>query len=276
MPFLRQQREDDPYAMKREQPGAAPPAGRPGLAGPAAATAAAPQAPGGPTSAPGGFINLQDYLSANAGAGGAMAGKVAGSIEADAKRAAPGDAMKVQRPGALPNVVQGQDASIGWHQGQQQAAADSAQQKAGLLGTPGGQTQLLDSLYGSGRTTGESNLDNALLGGGGGNSRMGELQSRYKNFSGYVRGNIADNNTQAAGKRFGEGAELAATQRRIMGEEDAVTNQRRIMAEEDAANPDRQSDAQLSAAGYMHQQAPGESYAHYSDRVAARNGQGRS
>jgi hypothetical protein len=262
--------------LKQRQLGAAPSATAP------AGTGAAPSAPGANTSAPGGnFTNLVDYVRANQGAAQGMADRVAGSIDRQAQgvteradAAAAGKPMPRGGvgvgPGAPPPPAPGtppvdrQTADL--------ASAQAAQDKAKLAGTMGGRSELLNQQYGGqGYGQGENDLDNALMGSASG-GRLEQLSQKYKGLTDYVRGK-QQQVTDAAKAKVTTGQQPvereplppppgAAPAQTPMTDRSAGANEGR--------DPNTLSDSELNAQGYMYDQAPGESYAHFSDRVSAR------
>ncbi len=128
-----------------------------------------------PTSVPGGnFVNLQDYLKANEGQGKAMADKVVGGVREQADKATGLGSMTVSPMGQAQQTIP----DSGRRAGMTMDAARNAESGAGLAQTQGGREQLLNQAYGSGRSQGESNLDNALMGQGAG-GRLEQLKGQY-------------------------------------------------------------------------------------------------
>lgn len=247
-------------------------------AGGSAAPAASAPAAGGsaPSSVRGGnFINLQDYLSANAGQAQHMAGNVLNPIESK------GDALKSGRPTSLAESAGMSFApATGQSRPSQQQAAGEVESQAGLLGSWGGREQLLRQQAGPQYSQGEANFDNALLGGAAG-ARMADLSKRYSGLADMVGGRKyastapmtpppwtgtqkgpyeeqVDNGPNNKAQDSGAAGENGRTQKDLTGGANA------------GKDPNSLSDEELSAMGYMDGPAPGESYAHYSDRIAGR------
>jgi hypothetical protein len=161
------------------------------------------------------------------------------------------------------------------------AAAKAAEGRAGLLSTQGGRQEALRQDYGQ-SSAGESNLDAALLGAAGGD-RMQKAASRYKGlgdmFRSQGRAKHADVGRELAygdaqvdngPKKVGyENGELWAPEPDRPGGADQVLKDV-SGGQSQGKDPNTLSDNELNAMGYMYSQAPGESYKHYSDRVAAR------
>ncbi len=199
MPIIRQL-QDDEERRKRMQ-------GQPtmaGAVGPSAPAAPAQQAlggPSGPTSVQGSnHINIQDYLKANEGQGNKMADKI--GIESQAAGVRGAQPVQNQYVQGLASAPRPQNAATGpaglssktptYLEGQAETdAAAAVSRKAGLAGTSGGQKELLDQAYGSGRSSGESDFDNALMGGTGGGSRLGDLNKKYAGLSSWVQADQA-------------------------------------------------------------------------------------
>ncbi len=195
MPLIKklQSYSDPEQDQKRRQ--MAPGAGAPGI-GAAPATSAPQQAQAGQTSVAGSqHVNLVDYLKANEGQGKQMADKVAGGIEQGASKIAGAQpvkmnsALKLEGLGAPPKQSHStfKYGDPGYLTGQaEQDAANKVSEQANLAATGGGQQQLLDKAYGSGRSQGEADFDNALMGAGGG-GRLQELTRKYGGLADWVR-----------------------------------------------------------------------------------------
>ncbi len=202
----------------------------------AAQPTAAPQGAGAPSSIQGGnFINLQDYLNANQGQGKGMADKAIGGLEAKASRIAGSDpnvqteirGAKTAQQMAGQSVAnaarsamagRGQAALAGqmptaappaYLQGEAEAtAAQEVSDAAKMAAREGGQEALLDKAYGSGRSQGESDFDNALMGASGQQNRFQELSKKYSGVSDMVQGRnqlaadgLAQRNAEAVEER---------------------------------------------------------------------------
>lgn len=159
-----------------------------------------------------------------------------------------------------------------------------AQRAAEVTGQRGGVESTLRAGHGGGYSGGESAFDAALTGAAG-RDRFNDLRQTY--------GGILDRFTDAERAAGQTGAEAAAgyappvSRELAYGPEASLGDPRlsgrggdtghrltdRSGGQFDMADPNNLSDEQLNAQGYMYSQAPGESYAHYSDRVAGR-GQG--
>jgi hypothetical protein len=182
----------------------------------AQAQAPAQQAMGGQTSVQGGnFVNIQDYLKANEGQGKQMSDRVAGGIESQAsgiRATQPVQNRYIQGLASAPKPQNTATEALGissrtpsYLEGQAELdAAGEVSRKADLAGTAGGQTELLDQAYGKGRSSGEADFDNALMGGGGGGTKLGELNKKYAGLSSWLQADRAGAASRANEKAAGE------------------------------------------------------------------------
>lgn len=238
----------------------------------------------------GGMASLADYYRANMGQAQGMADKALGGVQAEGAMLQSagrrgGQALQGNShfAGAGANVAGGVDVKSLSEQ------AGDVQRKADLLSTQGGRQEALRQQYGT-SSAGESALDAALLGGAAG-GRIDKARTGMAALGDYFRQDEASRRAAGEALQAGRTANPSrATADHAYGPNGEATNEapRNVGVGKDAnapmqdissglnasKDPNTLSDNELNAMGYMHQPAPGESYEHYSNRIAARKGVG--
>lgn len=189
MPYIRPIREEDEQQIQGAGGGVG------SVTAPQPGVQAAPAAQPGGGGGGGRFVNLQDYVRANQGGAQKMASQVLGGIE---KQGVGVGGPQAGRTGPGAQAVAGNPlASMAKHDEMGQAQA--VESKAGLLGSFGGQQELLRQEYGKqgGYSEGENLLDAALMGQVAGGD-IARVKNRFAGVSDYVRGRQARNDALAA------------------------------------------------------------------------------
>lgn len=268
-----------------EQPGLGQPATPKPLSGPGVGV---PQqaGPQGPTGAR--FAQLADYARANQGEGARMANNMTASTNAFGKIAvgAPGiQNQKTAQPGGSMSAPAGIQSAFSRLQNDE-GLAQRVEDNSKLAGSFSGRREMAAGLGQGQYSSGEKDLDSALIGIESG-GKLNDLSKRYSGLTNMVRQRNENNalapslttagqnpNTMetavAAGLPTMEQA--AAYQEQPGGYKDLTDGS----AVAQGKDPNTLSDEELSAMGYYDTQAPGETYAHYSDRMQARGAKNNS
>ena len=168
--------------------------------------------------------------------------------------------------------------------GMQDTYAREAESKSGLLGSTGGVQELLGQEYKGAYSSGESALDAGLMGGVAG-ERMAGLKKRYSGLTGMLQKNRAA--IDAANAAAAETAKARKMADKYQDVERTDEGPRNVGTGGEKAGPDDRTDGSyagqdpntlsdevLDAQGWYASPAPGESYAHYSDRMDRKKGKG--